>query len=189
MRERADAILEAVVDHDFPIWRALGACMLGAATVLLGDPAGGLAAFDEGMERYREMRSPPAFWPFLRLVYAASLAYAGRTRAAADVLEEVLALTGDTATTVPLYLVQGDLALGAGDAARARMSYAKARDMARAMQARMVELQAETRLVRLHDVLGEPDPGDALRAVYATFTEGFDTVDLRTASALLEARR
>ena len=37
MRERADAILEAVVDHDFPIWRALGACMLGAATVLLGN--------------------------------------------------------------------------------------------------------------------------------------------------------
>ena len=89
-------------------------------------------------------------WPFLRLVYAASLAYArGPTRAAADVLEEVLALTGDTATDVPLYLVQGDLALGARDGGPLCLDVVREnRDMARARGAR-------PRRDGVHDVLGE----------------------------------
>ena len=49
----------------------------------------------------------------------------------------------------------------------------------------MVELQAETRLLRLHRARGETDDGAALRAVYDRFTEGFETRDLVEARALL----
>ena len=42
MRERADELLRVIEDHDFPIWRALGTRLLGAATVLLGGGAEGL---------------------------------------------------------------------------------------------------------------------------------------------------
>ena len=49
----------------------------------------------------------------------------------------------------------------------------------------MIELEAETRLLRLRRVLGASDDGSALRAVYDRFSEGFETRDLIEARELL----
>src|SRR5262245_48598775 len=63
-------------------------------------------------------------------------------------------------------------------------------DTARRQQARALELRAAVSLSRLWQQQGKRDAARALLAdVYGWFTEGFDTVDLQEAKALLEELR
>ena len=136
--------------------------------------------------QYQGMRSPPIFWPFLRFVQAASLAGAGQLEEALAILDELLETMGDQAAAALFILLRGDLQLAFGGArGSAEESYRRGLDIAQRMGATMVELQAETRLLRLRRGLGEVDDGHALRAVYDRITEGFTTRDLVEARELL----
>ena len=177
VEERATELLELLADHDFPIWRALGTCLEGAATSLLGHPAEGLVQIGEGMHQYQGMRSPPVFWPYLRFMQAACLAGAGQVTDALAVLDDILAITGDLSPAAVFNLMKGDLLLAVGDPGAAEESYRRSLEMAQLMGGMMVQLQAEARLCRLHRGRGEPDDGAALRAVYDRFTEAFATRD------------
>ena len=187
VEERATELLDHLADHDFPIWRALGTCLAGAATSLLGHPAEGLVQIGEGMHQYQGMRSPPVFWPFLRFMQAACLAGAGQVADALAVLDEILAITGDLSPAAIFNLMKGDLLLAVGDPGAAEESYRRSLEMAQLMGGMMVQLQAEVRLCRLRRGRGEPDDGAALRAVYDRFTEAFATRDLSQARELLGA--
>ena len=112
--ERAGQLLEAVADHDFPIWRAVGTTLAGAAGALMGDPVGGLLKVNDGVAQYQGMRSPPVFWPFLRFVQAVSLAVSGRPSDGLEIIEELLAAMGDQISAIQFHLVQGDLRLAMG---------------------------------------------------------------------------
>jgi predicted ATPase len=58
--------------------------------------------------------------------------------------------------------------------------------VAREQQARWLELRASVSLVRLWQAQGRHDEAcELLRGIYGWFTEGFDTVDLTEAKALL----
>ena len=62
--------------------------------------------------------------------------------------------------------------------------------MARRQEARSFELRAATSLARLWRDQGKrAEAHDLLAPVYGWFTEGFDTPDLRDASALLDGLR
>jgi predicted ATPase len=51
-----------------------------------------------------------------------------------------------------------------------------------------MKLRCATGLARLWHAQGRPEPARELLApIYARFTEGFDTVDLRAAKTLLES--
>jgi tetratricopeptide (TPR) repeat protein len=68
----------------------------------------------------------------------------------------------------------------------AERSFRTAIDIARSRSERSLELRATTSLARLLAARGRRDEAHRLLAdVYAWFTEGFDTVDLRSARALL----
>ena len=59
--------------------------------------------------------------------------------------------------------------------------------MAQGQEARTFELRAATNLARLWQKQGKEDEARALLApIYDWFTEGFDTLDLKDAKALLE---
>jgi predicted ATPase len=58
--------------------------------------------------------------------------------------------------------------------------------MARAQQARMYELRAATSLARLWRDQGKStEARDLIAPIYGWFTEGFETADLKQATALL----
>ena len=64
----------------------------------------------------------------------------------------------------------------------------RALDVARRQEAKSLELRAAMSLSRLWQQQGKRNEAPALLApVYAWFTEGFDTADLREAQVLLEA--
>jgi predicted ATPase len=73
------------------------------------------------------------------------------------------------------------------DAGKAQTHFERALEIARAQQARSWELRATTSLARLRREQGErAQAHDLLAPVYDWFTEGFDTLDLKEAKALLE---
>jgi predicted ATPase len=74
------------------------------------------------------------------------------------------------------------------DVARAEACFQQALTIARRQQARSWELRAAMSLARLWQQQGQRAEASALvAAVYGWFTEGFDTVDLQDAQALLAA--
>jgi predicted ATPase len=74
------------------------------------------------------------------------------------------------------------------DAAKAEICFERALTVARAQQAKSWELRAATSLARLWRDQGRRDEAyDLVASVYGWFTEGFDTLDLKEARALLDA--
>jgi predicted ATPase len=64
--------------------------------------------------------------------------------------------------------------------------FQRALEIARGQQARWLELQAAASLARLWQAQGRHDKArELLASIYGWFTEGFDTVDLVEAKALL----
>jgi len=85
--------------------------------------------------------------------------------------------------------VAGEIALKLPqpDAAKAERYFERALAVARAQQAKSWELRAATSMARLSRDQGKRDEARELLApVYGWFTEGFDTMDLRQAKALLD---
>jgi predicted ATPase len=73
------------------------------------------------------------------------------------------------------------------DAAEAEVYFERALQVARRRQAKSHELRATMSLARLWRSQGKPQQARELLApVYGWFTEGFDTLDLKEAKALLE---
>jgi predicted ATPase len=73
------------------------------------------------------------------------------------------------------------------DAAKAEAYFERALAVARARQAKSWELRAATSMARLWRDQGQQDEArDLLAPVYGWFTEGFDTLDLKQAKALLD---
>jgi predicted ATPase len=73
------------------------------------------------------------------------------------------------------------------DATKAQAYFERALAVARAQQAKSWELRVATSLARLWRDQGKRDePHDLLAPIYGWFTEGFDTLDLKEARALLD---
>ena len=88
-----------------------------------------------------------------------------------------------------LYRLRGEALLaGAGAVSEAETAIEQAIDVARRQNAKSWELRGATSLARLCRHQGRQQEAVALLApIYAWFTEGFDTADLKEAKALLDA--
>jgi predicted ATPase len=85
--------------------------------------------------------------------------------------------------------VAGEIALKspAPDTVKAQAYFERALAAARAQQAKSRELRAAMSMARLWRDQGKRDEArDVLAPVYGWFTEGFDTLDLKEAKALLD---
>jgi predicted ATPase len=83
--------------------------------------------------------------------------------------------------------IAGEIALKLGQSDKAERDFERALSVARQQQAKSWELRAAMSLARLWRSQGKVrEAGELLAPVYGWFTEGFDTLDLKEAKALLE---
>ena len=191
----ATGLLDLAEEHEFRIWTAAGSVLLGAAQVELDRVDEGLGNIRSGIGLYGELRSPPVFWPFLLFVAARANASAGLIADGLRAIDTSIEIFGadSAASMLPeLRIARGDLLTAGGgngsDAGDAEACYRLALNRSAELGARMSQLRAATRLARLRVADGEPAAGaDLLGPVYDSFTEGFDTADLREAREVLEA--
>lgn len=191
VRHRAVGVLDVADEHDLPIWSALGSCLLGAAQTGLGHSEEGLAAIRDGIASYQGLKTPPVFWPLILFMQAGACARSGRPDEGLMLLEEAIEIgdQGSGMTLLPeLYSLKGDLLLLSDRNDRTAESlFERSFDMARDIDARMLQLRAAVRLCRSQREPGKEERGrELLSSVYAGFTEGFATADLIEAAELLE---
>jgi predicted ATPase len=83
--------------------------------------------------------------------------------------------------------LRGDLLAQTGDRTAAEVSYREALALAQQQSATLWELRATTSLARLWGEQRRPGEAcDLLAPAYGSFTEGFDTADLKEAKQLLD---
>jgi predicted ATPase len=193
MRDRAVGLLDVADEHDLQIWRALGTVLLGVAKTELGRSEEGLTEIREGIAMYQGMRTPPVFWPLLLYIRAGACARSGSPAEGLPLIDEAIDIagTGSGLTLLPeFYLRKGDLllALPGANGDGPEPWFQRALDVARELDARMLQLRAALGLCRLQRKRGDAEEASGLLSpIYATFTEGFTTRDLIEAEDLLES--
>src|SRR4029453_124465 len=159
----------------------------------LGDPDRQLAELRKSIEQYR-VTGPPLALSCFSCLLAEVCRASGRAREGLAALDEALAHareTGERYQEAEIHRLRGELLLadqGTAAVPAARACFEQARDVARRQSARSWGRRAPTSLERLlhqqHDYAGARA---VLSPIYAWFTEGFETADLRDARALLES--
>ncbi|MDD2759170.1 MAG: hypothetical protein PHH11_02630 [Methylomonas sp.] len=188
--EACEALERLAEEHSFLLWQAIAAVMRGWATAMLGQAEDGIFLIQQGLATWRATGSrwiEPRYLTLLGEAYA----QAGRVEEGLKTLDEALAKTelyGERRYEAEVHRLRGELLLTAGAAAEEAVAcFLKALAVARAQGAKSLELRAAVGLARLWQNLGRKD--DALKLlseIYDWFSEGFDTVDLCEAGALLE---
>jgi TOMM system kinase/cyclase fusion protein len=188
--EQAEASMTLAIEQGFPYWAARGPILRGWALAAQGQRAQGLAYMQQGLAAWRATGAG-----LLRSYWSALLAevygHVGQPEVGLDLLAETLPLTdqvGERCWAAELYRLKGELLLQAvADARQAEACFHLALDVARRQQARAWELRAAMSLSRLWQQQGKGEEArDLLSPLYGWFTEGFETVDLQEAKALLE---
>ncbi len=143
------------------------------------------------MDAYRATGAGLSLPHFLAALSEAARAH-GRAAEGLDVVADALAIverTGERYFEAELHRLQGELLLdrSPGDHEPAEDAFQQALSVARAQQAKSLELRAATSLARLWQSQAKTTAAsDLLAPVYQSFSEGFDTPDLKSANALLD---
>src|SRR5262245_5207678 len=189
--EQAEALVALATEQGFVLFRAIGGILRSGTRTALGQRGEQIGQIRQDLAAVRATGSAvwePHFLGLLADVYAQD----GQVGQALASLDEALAATQSTRQRLveaELYRLQGSFLLGQPGAAQAEAetSFRQALEVARRQEARSLELRAAMSLSRLWHQQGKRQEAHALLAdVYAWFTEGFDTADLREAKTLLE---
>jgi predicted ATPase/class 3 adenylate cyclase len=187
---RAAELLQLANAHDYPIWRALALMFQGLARIGFGETDDGIAQLENGIVLYQGKTTPPVFWPIVLTLVATAYGMAGEVDEGLARIDEALSfLKADVPTYCDPAIIRGDLLLALPNSEReeAEKIFEHVVVLAQEFGLRMAELQAATRLARLHrGTANESGAQEALTAIYSSFTEGFDTPDLIAARALLD---
>jgi len=185
VREHATAVIALSQELGLPYWRALGTTLAGWAMAQEGDARGGIVAIQRGRKALRDTGAG-LIEPWNLAALADAHRRADEPAAALCLLAEALALaeaTGERWWLSELHRLAGECTLDSGGGgAEAEACLRRALAVAQHQRARSLELRAAASLVRL--TAGETDRA-LLAEIHASFTEGFDTPDLREARAAL----
>ncbi len=191
VEERAAVAIASAREHGFSMVVAVSRIMQASARAMLDPRAEFVAEILEALAAYRATGA--RFQSTYHLILLAqALTACGRHNEGLDALHEAEALvekTGEHYVEAEIRRLQGKLLLAqAGNGwAAAERDYLKALEVARAQEARSLELRAASDLARLWAERGERTrAADLVAPIYGWFTEGFDTLDLKEAKALLD---
>lgn len=184
--EEAIALGEA---QGFPVWVGVAKAFRGHARATAAADATGVVEMSEGLALAAgtgTQGGAPAMFAMLADAHSA-VGQLSEAMVALDMAVAIAHQTGQPFCDAELHRGKGELQLAAGDLAGAAAFYRRALDIARAQEARGFELRAATSFARLLHAQSKSDEARALLTpIYAWFTEGLDTPDLRDAKALIE---
>ena len=179
-------------EHGFPHWAAYGRILQGWADAQRGEATTGIASIRVGIAA-REPAGTRLLTPLLLALLAEALALAGKIEEGLAALDDALAkaaVSGVRGWDAEIHRLRGELTarLPYPDPAKAEDSFRTALAIAREQGTRGYELRAATSLARLWREQGRrAEAHELLAPLYGSFTEGFDTPDLKEAKALLDA--
>jgi class 3 adenylate cyclase/predicted ATPase len=191
-QEYAEASISVATDQGFPYWRARGSVLRGWALAHQGQAQVGIEQIEQGLRAHRGTGAEGGRPTWLALL-ADAYGILGQPEVGLTALAEALTLVGKTGERwyePELYRLKGELLLqqSSDNQAEAETCFHHALDIARNQQAKSLELRTATSLAKLWQQQGKrQEAHDLLAPVYLWFTEGFDTLDLRDAKALLDA--
>jgi len=173
------------------LWKPIGMTHQGWLFARTGKASEAVHMMTSGVDAWRSTRA--TVWLPLYLSYLA------RAYADSGNFDDAWRCIGEAITTVEtakeklweteIHRTAGEIALLSSqpDAAKAEAYFERALAVARAQQARSWELRASMSMARLWRDQGKRDEArDLLVPVYDWFTEGFGTLDLKEAKALLD---
>lgn len=197
-QRQAEIAIPYAAKQNRRLWWAMSLGIRGMALMEQGQVEDGMHQIRQALDAYRKLGSV-ATTAFYLTGISSSYAIIGQVQEAMSVLSEALANveTGEHQTwAAEVYRLKGELLLEQWRSAEhspqstcteAEASLSQAIETARAQQAKSFELRATISLCRLWQAQGKRAEAHALLAkIYGWFTEGFDTVDLMEAKALLE---
>ena len=186
-------LLENLERHGLAVWHAWGRCFEAVLRVERGDVDVGVRLLLDALHAVRATGFMRYYIPFLGTL-AEALAEAGQLAQGLVIIDQALMHSGRDEghwCLAELQRIKGELVLLEGApqaAAAAEACFLRALECAREQGALSWELRAATSLAQLHHKAGRTAEAHAsLAPVYAMFTEGFETNDLRAAKALLDA--
>ncbi|HEY3394222.1 MAG TPA: protein kinase [Lacipirellulaceae bacterium] len=193
VQESAEAVMTIATEHGFSFWLGQGQLMHAWAQARQAECATGIAQLRQGINTWEATGGRTYRTYFLGLL-AEVLGREQRIEESLSVLVEALALVQDTGEAfheAELHRQRGEFRLRqeASEVAcrEAEACFRQALKIARAQQAKSLELRAAMSLTRLYQKQGRPaDARHILAECYDWFTEGFDTPDLLEAKALVE---
>jgi class 3 adenylate cyclase len=184
----ADELLGLATEGGFPYWRALALVARGWCLAAMGDGDQGIPLLTTGLADLNVTESGQ-FMPGVLTILADAHRICGQPQLGLARLADAERLAGATSEgliAAETLRMKGDLLILTDNRIAAEASFRDAVALARRQEAKLWELRASTSLARLWRDQGKPQQARELLApVYSWFTEGFDTLDLKAAKALL----
>ena len=190
-QQLAEVAISVSTEHAFAQWKALGTIVCGWALTAQGQVQQGLDQMCQNLTALQAAGSEVARAAWL-IRLADVYGRVGQTESGLQVVAEALGLmnqTGSRQFEADLYRLKGELLLSqsADNAEEAESCFKQAISIAQNQSAKSWELRAVTSLARLWQRQAKRDEArELLEPVYSWFTEGFDTLDLIEAKALLD---
>jgi predicted ATPase len=172
-------------------WKGVGMMFEACVSALAGETVNGGQTIASSIAFYRSTGAS-VLLPFIQSCLARAHAASGQYDDAWQWIDRSLnavEASGERWCEAEVHRTAGEIALNSSDpdTAKAQAHFERALKIARAQQARSWELRAATGLARLwRDQGRRTEARDLLAPIYSWFTEGFDTLDLREAKALLD---
>jgi len=189
LHQATEELAALAAEHRFPFYVA-------AAQIYRGwvhsahDVGHGIETLREGMAAFMDLGSialRPYFCARIAVLSAAS-ALAPDALVLLDEAQEQVDQSGQRWCEAEVHRSRGELLSGLSDTPQAESCFRRSLVTARRQGARLWELRAACSLARLWRDQGKRQQArDLLLPIFGWFTEGFDTVDLKEAKALLEA--
>jgi len=185
-----DELLPLAEDKGSSWWKAFGMMEQGRLLALTGKASGAAPLIATGITLWRSIGSTywlPTYLSHLAMADAELSQFDNASRCLSEAMTAIEA-TGERWFEAEVNRIAGEIELKSPepDAAKAEAYFDRALAVARKQQAKSWELRAAIRMARLWRDQGRPQQArDLLAPVYGWFSEGFETLDLREAKALL----
>jgi predicted ATPase len=190
-RTQADELVALADEKGGSYWKPWGMKLRGCIFAATGEPSKAIQMITSGITAYRSTGSTmwePLYLPYLARAYAELGQFDDAWRCISEAMTAV-ETTKERWAEADIQRTAGEIAVMSPerDEAKAETYFEHALAIARAQQAKSWELRAAMSMARLWRDQGKRRQAhDLLAPVYGWFTEGFDTLDLKEAKALVE---